>query len=178
MPSLRRDPITGRWTILAPERAERPQAILRMPPQPESGPCPFCPEHEAMTPPELLVHREGGRPNGPGWTLRVLPNKFPALRVETQMSRRGVGPYDQAAGVGAHEVVIETPEHGKSMAELPVAQIATVLSACQARMVDLSRDERLRYLLLFKNAGTAAGATVHHSHSQLIALPLVPREVQ
>jgi UDPglucose--hexose-1-phosphate uridylyltransferase len=178
MPSLRRDPITGRWVILAPERADRPQAILRLPPQPEDGPCPFCAGHEAVTPPELLVAREGGRPNGPGWTLRVIPNKFPALRVEIQMNRRGVGPYDEASGVGAHEVIIETPDHGLSLGDLSAAQVQAVFTAFQSRLLDLSRDERLRYLLLFKNSGAAAGATVHHSHSQLIALPLVPREVQ
>src|SRR3989442_14358231 len=99
-----------------------------------------------MTPPELLVQREGGRPNGPGWTLRVIPNKFPALRVETQMSRRGVGPYDEAAGARAHEVLIETPEHGKSMAELPAERTPAMLAAFQARMLDRSRDPRLRSL--------------------------------
>jgi UDPglucose--hexose-1-phosphate uridylyltransferase len=178
MPELRRDFITGRWVIIAPERAERPQAILRLPPHDEPGPCPLCPGHEAMTPPELLVHRDQGRPNGPGWSLRVIPNKFPALRVETRMSRRGVGPYDQVAGVGAHEVLIETPEHGQSLSDLPADRIYALFTAVQARLLDLSRDQRLRYLLFFKNAGTAAGATLNHSHSQLIALPLVPREVQ
>jgi UDPglucose--hexose-1-phosphate uridylyltransferase len=178
MPDLRRDPVTGRWVIVAPERADRPQSILRLPPQPDAGPCPFCPGHEQMTPPELLVHREGGRPNGPGWTLRVIPNKYPALRVEIPMARRGRGFYDEVAGVGAHEVLIETAEHGKTLGELSAVQIREVLGAAQARLMDLARDSRLRYLLLFKNSGAAAGATLHHSHSQLIALPLVPREVQ
>lgn len=178
MPDLRRDPITGRWVIFAPERAERPQALLRLPPTPESGPCPFCPGHEALTPPELLVQRQGGRANGPGWTLRVIPNKFPALRVETRLERRGRGPYDEMAGVGAHEVLIETPEHGKTLGELGIGQVREVLLAAQARMADLANDGRLRYAHLFKNWGAAAGATLHHSHSQLIALPLVPREVQ
>src|SRR5438045_5893146 len=102
MPQLRRDPITSRWVIVAPERAERPQAILRMPPQPEQGPCPFCPGNEALTPPELLVHRQSGRADGPGWSLRVVPNKFPALRVETPLRRRGHGLFDELGGVGAH----------------------------------------------------------------------------
>ena len=178
MPDLRRDPITGRWVIFAPDRADRPQAILRLPPLAESGPCPFCPGHEAMTPPELLVRREGGRPNGPGWSLRVIPNKFPALRVETRLVRRGRGPYDEVAGVGAHEVIIETAEHGRTLGDLSAVQVRDMLAAAQARISDLSRDGRLRYALLFKNSGAAAGATLGHSHSQIIALPLIPHEVQ
>src|SRR5207245_7419466 len=136
---------------------DRPQAILRMPPAEEAGPCPFCPGNEAMTPPELLVHREPNlRANGPGWTLRVIPNKFPALRTEISMSRRGVGPYDQMAGVGAHEVIIETPQHGRALHELSLAEVQSVLAAFQARLVDLARDERLRYVQIFKNEGAAA----------------------
>ncbi len=178
MPELRRDPINGRWVIIAPERADRPQALLRMAQPADAWPCPFCPGNESMTPPELLVQRAAGAANGPGWTLRVIANKFPALRVETQLSRRGVGLYDQVAGVGAHEVIIETADHGRSLAELSVPEVQASLQAFSARARDLARDERLRYVQLFKNWGAAAGATVSHSHSQLIALPLVPQEVK
>ena len=179
MPELRRDPITGRWVILAPERADRPHAILRLPPPPEEGPCAFCPGNEAMTPPELLVQRPAGSvANGPGWSLRVIANRYPALRVETVQSRRGFGLFDQMAGVGAHEILIETADHGKTLAELPTAEVHLILAAAQSRMADLARDQRLRCALLFKNWGAAAGATVRHSHSQLIALPLVPQELQ
>jgi len=179
MPQLRKDPITGRWVIIAPERADRPHAIVRMRPEENGEPCPFCPGNESMTPPELLVHRPiGGAANGPGWTLRVVPNKFPALRVESQMFRRGQGPYDLLAGIGAHEVIIETAEHARQLHEQGAAQIHHVLAAFQSRMLDLVRDERLRHIVFFKNSGPAAGATLPHPHSQLVALPMVPGETR
>ena len=163
----------GRWVIIAPERAERPSAFLRPLPEREGGICPFCPGNESMTPPEILSRRENG-----AWTLRVVPNLYPALRTEIQMSRAGIGLFDSMAGVGAHEVVIETNDHRPTLAELPVAQIEAVLQVWQERMIDLSRDLRLRTLMAFKNQGLPAGATLSHAHSQLIALPFVPEGVQ
>ena len=126
-----------------------------------------------MTPPEILSRRENG-----AWTLRVVPNLYPALRTEIQMSRAGIGLFDSMAGVGAHEVVIETNDHQPTLAELPVAQIEAVLQVWQERMIDLSRDVRLRTVIAFKNQGLPAGATLSHAHSQLIALPFVPEGVQ
>ncbi len=163
----------GRWVIIAPERAERPSAFLRPLPEREGGICPFCPGNESMTPPEILSRRENG-----AWKLRVVPNLYPALRTEIQMSRAGIGLFDSMAGVGAHEVVIETNDHRPTLAELPVAQIEAVLQVWQERMIDLSRDVRLRTLIAFKNQGLPAGATLSHAHSQLIALPFVPEGVQ
>jgi UDPglucose--hexose-1-phosphate uridylyltransferase len=122
-----------------------------------------------MTPPELLSRRENGT-----WSVRVVPNRYPALRTEIQMSRSGLGMFDSMAGVGAHEVVIETPDHRATLADLPLEQIETVLRAWQDRMLDLSRDVRLKALIAFKNQGVPAGATLFHAHSQLIALPFVP----
>ncbi len=180
MPELRRDPVVGRWVIVAPERADRPNALVRMPPERDDpAGCPFCPGHEAMTPPELLVHRDkGGPPNGPGWSLRVVPNRFPALRTEERMVRAGLGMYDVMGGVGAHEVIIETPEHARQLPQQSPEQVEQVLRAAQARMLDLSRDVRLRSVLFFKNRGAASGATLSHPHSQIVALPLVPGELQ
>ena len=140
--------------------------------------CPFCPGHEQKTPPELLAYRNGSEPNGPGWSLRVVPNKFPALRVEGGLDRQGDGIYDKMNGVGAHEVFIETPEHFTSLAEMNEKQIEDLFWAFRERTLDLKRDTRLRYVMLFKNHGEAAGATLEHTHSQLIALPVVPRQVQ
>jgi UDPglucose--hexose-1-phosphate uridylyltransferase len=180
MPELRRDPVVGRWVIVAPERADRPHALVRMPAERDDPTeCPFCPGHEAMTPPELLVHRDdGGAPNGPGWTLRVVPNRFPALRTEERMVRAGQGLYDLMGGVGAHEVIIETPEHARELAQQLPEEVERVLRAAQERMLDLSRDVRLRSVLFFKNRGPASGATLSHPHSQIVALPLVPAELQ
>jgi UDPglucose--hexose-1-phosphate uridylyltransferase len=180
LPELRKDPITGRWVIIAAERAMRPSDFIRQPAVPTGRRfCPFCPGNESKTPPEVLAYRPGGgRPNEPGWTLRVVPNKFPALRVEGDLNRQGEGVYDRMNGVGAHEVVIETPDHMLTLSELSEKQVEDVFWAMRDRIVDLRRDKRLRYIIVFKNHGAAAGATLEHTHSQLIALPVVPKRAQ
>ncbi|MGQ9634572.1 MAG: galactose-1-phosphate uridylyltransferase [Bryobacteraceae bacterium] len=180
MPELRKDPITGRWVIIAAERAMRPSDFIRQPAVPTGGRfCPFCPGNESKTPPEVLAYRPGGgRPNEGNWTLRVVPNKFPALRVEGDLNRQGEGVYDRMNGVGAHEVVIETPDHMLTLSELTEKQVEDVFWAMRDRIVDLRRDKRLRYIIVFKNHGAAAGATLEHTHSQLIALPVVPKRAQ
>ena len=120
MPELRKDPIVGRWVIIAHERAKRPHDFKSE--EPAADPamvCPFCEGHEDKTPPEILAYRDfGSRPNGPGWRIRVVPNRFPALKVEGNLNKRGDGIYDVMAGIGAHEVIIESPSHHKSMATL------------------------------------------------------------
>jgi len=137
--------------------------------------CPFCPGHEDMTPPEVLAYRQNGSaPNTPGWELRVVPNKFPALQVEGALDREPDGMFDRMNGIGAHEVIIETPHHDRSLATMSEPEIERVLWAYRERILDLKRDGRLRYILVFKNHGAAAGATLEHTHSQLIALPIVP----
>jgi UDPglucose--hexose-1-phosphate uridylyltransferase len=179
LPELRKDPVTGRWVIIATERAKRPSDFNR-----ESVSikgvrfCPFCPGNELRTPPEILAYRTRGGPNEPGWTTRVIPNKFPALRVEGEPNRRGDGIYDRMNGVGAHEVLIENPDHHLSLAEVPLKRVEDLFWAFRDRVLDLRRDVRLRHILLFKNHGEAAGGVLEHTHSQLIALPVVPRRVQ
>ena len=139
--------------------------------------CPFCPGHEQKTPPEVLAYRTSGNGNEAGWTLRVVPNKFPALRVEGDFDREGEGIYDRMNGIGAHEVVIETPRHDLTLAGLPDQAVEDVFWAFRDRFLDLKKDRRLRYVLVFKNHGESAGASLEHTHSQLIALPVVPRRV-
>jgi UDPglucose--hexose-1-phosphate uridylyltransferase len=173
---LRKDPVTGRWVIISTGRQKRPTdfhlertKIIR------EEHCPFCAGREAMTPPEVLAFRHNGQqPNGPGWDLRVVPNKFPALQVEGSLDREGEGLFDRMTGIGAHEVIIESPEHHKSLATMSEPEIERVLWAFRERVVDLKNDRRFRYIIVFKNHGAAAGATLEHSHSQLIALPIVP----
>jgi UDPglucose--hexose-1-phosphate uridylyltransferase len=109
--------------------------------------------------------------------VRVVPNKFPALKIEGELDRQGEGLYDKMNGIGAHEVILETPSHDKVLADLPEADVERVLVAYRERMRDLKRDERFKYVMVFKNHGEAAGATLEHSHSQLIALPVVPINV-
>ncbi|CAI4033133.1 UDP-glucose--hexose-1-phosphate uridylyltransferase [Nitrospira tepida] len=177
MPELRRDPIVGRWVIISTERGVRPRDFIITPP-PQTSPvslCPFCPGQELLTPKEILAYRpQGSEPNSPGWSVRVVPNKFPALHVEGELGREGLGMYDRMNGVGAHEVIIETPRHQETLAEMPVKQIEDLLWTYRDRLLDLKKDPRFRYILIFKNRGAAAGATLEHTHSQLIALPVVP----
>src|SRR5437868_15493374 len=177
MPELRKDPIVGRWVIIATERTKRPHDFGART-EPRRGLCPFCPGQESMTPSELYAVRPadgpGARPNAPGWRLRAFPNKFPALRVEGDLDRAGDGIYDRMNGVGAHEVIVETPDHMRKFCDLSEAEIASVLRAYRERMIDLHRDQRLKYVMIFKHQGQAAGASLDHTHSQLIALPIVP----
>jgi UDPglucose--hexose-1-phosphate uridylyltransferase len=180
MPELRRDPIVGRWVIISTDRAGRPRDFLETHPvrHPSADICPFCLGQERLTPREVLAYRpQGSDLNTPGWTVRVVPNKFPALQVEGEMGREGVGLYDRMNGIGAHEVIIETADHKDAFADLPPKQIEDVLWAYRDRIVDLKQDLRLRYILIFKNHGAAAGATLEHEHSQLIAMPIVPTSV-
>jgi len=176
MPELRKDPVTGRWVIVSTERRKRP-SDFRFEPSTAVGReyCPFCPGRENLTPPEVLAYRQNGSaPNAPGWDLRVVPNKFPALQVEGTLDREGEGMFDRMNGIGAHEVIIETTDHDKTLASMSEPEIERVLWAFRERVADLKQDRRLRYILIFKNHGAAAGATIEHTHSQLIALPIVP----
>ncbi len=180
MPELRKDPVTGRWVIISTERRKRPHDFLIEPtPPPTPDPsCPFCEGHEGMTPSEVLSYRlNGDAPNGPGWQVRVVPNKYPALQVEGGLDRQGEGLFDRMNGVGAHEVIIESPDHLATLATMPEDAVERVLWAFRDRVIDLRQDQRFRYILIFKNHGRAAGASLTHSHSQLIALPIVPRNV-
>jgi len=178
MSELRKDPVTGRWVIISTERRRRPTDFAVEKIKPTAGFCPFCPGNEDKTPPEILAFRtEGTPPNSRGWRLRVVPNKFPALRVEGELNREGVGLYDKMSGIGAHEVIIETPDHEETPSSLSPKNFEEVLWAYRARMMDLKKDARLRYAMIFKNQGEAAGATLEHSHSQLVALPIVPHLV-
>jgi len=178
VPELRKDPITRRWVIIATERAARPTHFLSRHVNDQTDPerCPFCPGREEQTPPEIFALRAGGSaPNGPGWRVRVVSNKYPALRIEGDTARSDIGIFTRMDGVGAHEVIVETPEHDTHLALLPEDHIADVIRACYQRYEDLDRDERFEYLLLFRNHGRVAGASLSHPHSQLIALPMVPK---
>ncbi len=179
MPELRKDPVTGRWVIIATDRAKRPTDFVREKVEIRgSGFCPFCHGNESKTPPEILAYRsDGSAPNAPGWTLRVVPNKFPALGIEGSLDRQGEGLYDKMNGIGAHEVIIETPDHDMTLATIPTRRVEEVLWAYRDRILDLKKDRRFKYILIFKNHGEVAGSSLEHTHSQLIALPVVPKRV-
>ena len=175
MPDLRKDPIVGRWVIISTERARRPSDFRTEAVVPHGASCVFCPGNEDKTPPEILVGRSpDSRPNTSGWSFRVVANKFPALRIEGDLEPTGEGLYDRMNGVGAHEVVIESPDHGATLASMPPDAVADVLLAYRERVVDLKKDPRFEYVLVFKNHGEAAGASLEHPHSQLIATPTIP----
>lgn len=181
MPQLRKNPVTREWVIIATERSRRPsdfrsaEDLGSRPPFSQN--CPFCPGNELMTPQEVLSYRPPeSDPNSPGWWVRVVPNKFPALLVEGDLDRIGFGMYDQMNGLGAHEVIVDCPEHDKTIADVSHAQAEEALWAYRERCADLSRDVRFKYIMIFRNHGRVAGASLEHAHSQLIALPMVPQE--
>ena len=180
MPELRKDPIIGRWVIIATERAKRPDQFGSMPKGPEEGACPFCEGQESRTPPEIYALRPQNTPaNSPGWQLRVVPSISPFLRIEGELDRQGKGLYDLMSGIGAHEIVIETNQHIGNMADLSDDQITKVITCYIDRMLDLEKDRRFKYVLVFKNYGwTAGGGRVKHARSQIIATPVNPKRVK
>lgn len=179
MSQLRRDPITGRWIIVATEKSAEPsELVFEKPKKKKDKNCPFCLGNEHLTPPEIIAHRKGGKPNTPGWWVRVVPNKFPALKLEGELHKEGMGVFDRMDGVGAHEVIIDNPDHMSEIGDASDYQAEEIIWAYLGRSIDLRRDRRFKYILIFKNYGTSAGASLEHPHSQLIALPIVPKRVK
>lgn len=178
MPELRKDPIVGRWVIISTERGKRPSDFGDIDTSRKGGFCPFCSGNESKTPPEVYAVREAGTdPDTPGWQVRVVSNKYPALEIEGDLDRKGQGIYDMMNGVGAHEVLIETPDHETELSQLDVTHFERVFIAIRERLLDLARDQRFQYIQVFKNRGESAGASLEHSHTQLIATPIIPRRV-
>ncbi len=176
MPELRKDPVVGRWVIIATERGKRPSDFGKEVEHKRGGFCPFCYGNEDKTPPEVLAYREPGtKPNSPGWWMRTVPNKFPALQIEGELNRQGEGMYDRMNGIGAHEVVIESPEHESSLATMDIKNVQEAIWAFRDRYIDLKKDSRFKYIIIFKNHGSAAGASLEHTHSQIIATPIIPK---
>jgi UDPglucose--hexose-1-phosphate uridylyltransferase len=181
MPELRKDPIIDRWVIISSERGQRPVFLPdQTEPSKTAGICPLCPGNEAMTPPEVFAIRPplfSSPPNSSNWILRVVPNKFPALRIEGDLGKQGIGLYDRMNGVGAHEVIVETPIHAQTLSDMDVPAVQNLFFAYRERTIDLLRDKRFKFIMIFKNQGSMAGASLAHSHSQLIALPIIPKRL-
>jgi UDPglucose--hexose-1-phosphate uridylyltransferase len=178
---LRKDIISGRWVILAGERSKRPDDFR--PPQPakeETPPafCPFCEGNESKTPPEVASIRQGGtRRDQPGWRVRVVPNKFPALTRGLPPERKEEGIFQWMDGVGVHEVVIESPDHGTELSDLPLYHLREVLEMYKKRAESIEKDFQYKYVHIFKNKGREAGASLSHPHSQIVATPIIPKGV-
>ncbi|MFH1797940.1 MAG: galactose-1-phosphate uridylyltransferase [Candidatus Omnitrophota bacterium] len=181
MGELRKDPILGRWVIISSERGNRPNSFVKQdePRVDDVSKCPFCSGKEAMTPPEIYSLRDPNtKPNSPGWKVRVVPNKFPACCIETGLKKKGFGLHDMMTNFGAHEVIIETPDHNKEVKDQTTDEILNVISVLQYRAEDLYKDQRFRYILVFKNKGKSAGASLAHPHHQIIGLPITPKRVR
>ncbi len=180
MPELRKDPVVGRWVIIATERGKRPSDFIPQPVDvPEQAKNPFAEGNEHMTPPEIFAFRDPkSKANASGWQVRVVPNKFPALRIEGELDKEGQGMYDKMNGIGAHEVIIETPNPSLQLEQQTVEGIGRVIETFKIRVTDLLRDPRFRFILVFKNFGKQAGATIGHPHSQLIAMPVTPKRMK
>ncbi len=177
MPELRKDYVTDTWVVFSAARAQRPGAFRGGKSTTDPDKCPFCYGHEHMTPPEVLAYRKDGVPNGPGWWIRCVPNKYPALQVEGEVHRRVSQLFHSVNGVGAHEIIVETPEHEHHLSMQSEFQVQEIITAYKQRYLDLIRDKRFKYILIFKNHGERAGASLSHPHSQLIATPIVPRRI-
>ncbi|MGZ5424452.1 MAG: galactose-1-phosphate uridylyltransferase [Candidatus Aminicenantales bacterium] len=183
MSELRKDLISGRWVIIASERSKRPDDFRphgAVAPAPEAaGFCPFCEGNEGKTPPEVFALRAAGTaPDSPGWTVRVVPNKFPALNPGPPPPRATRGVYQSMEGRGIHEVVIENPNHAFELADLPVSHVRYVLGVFQKRILAIERGFHYQYVQVFKNKGKEAGASLSHPHSQIVATPIIPKRVK
>lgn len=181
MAELRKDPITGRWVIIATERSKRPGSyhVEKDPSYTKAEKCPFCEGHENMTPPEVYAMRGAySKPNAPTWKVRVVPNKYPALDMDVRFESLSEDFFMTMKGYGAHEVVIETPHHKKEANEQSVEEIKNWIQALQDRTKFLYTEKKFNYVLIFKNKGRAAGASLSHPHHQLIATPVTPKRVK
>ncbi|MEW5895457.1 MAG: DUF4931 domain-containing protein [Candidatus Omnitrophota bacterium] len=173
MPELRKDPVIGRWVIIATERARRPGNFGLYQENVFGDPkdCPFCNNHDSEI---FSIKGADGQ-----WRVKVVPNGTPILSLDVKFKRRGFGVYDVITGYGANEVIIETPEHTPNMADLSVEQIKMVFQAYVARFRDLEKNPNLQYVFAYKNYGEAAGSRpIGHARSQIIASPVNPLRVK
>lgn len=181
MPELRQDPVTLRWVAIAVERAKRPHTFTQAPRVVVKAVevCPFCVGHEQETPPEVMAYREPNTaPNTPGWRVRVVPNLYPAFGPPSgDLNSRRIGPYTAMNGLGVHEVLVNSPEHYKDLALLPLEQVSLVLKAYIDRYLVHLSNPVLKYMLIIVNHGKEAGASREHPHAQLFGIPLVPHNV-
>jgi UDPglucose--hexose-1-phosphate uridylyltransferase len=178
MAELRREPVLERWVVVTAQPWEALAEVLRQRRERNGrSSCPFCPGQERETPEEVYAVRDpASRPDDKGWSLRVVPNKFPALRIEGEIERSGEGVFDRISATGAHEIVIETASHADDWDRWSLEAVAEVLKAYRERSLDLRRDERFRQVLVARNHGPGL-ALLPHPHSHVLALPVVPKRI-
>jgi UDPglucose--hexose-1-phosphate uridylyltransferase len=178
MPEFRQNLVNNEWVIIATERAKRPEDFLKdqpaKPPLPEfSATCPFCPGHEAQTPAALHTLPQAG-----SWRVRVVPNKFAALKPDAPFQTEANGRFLKATGYGIAEVIIENPRHNLSLGTMDEAAVRDVVGVYKLRYLEAARQDRISFVNLFRNHGVRAGTSLAHPHSQLIAMPIVPPHVR
>jgi UDPglucose--hexose-1-phosphate uridylyltransferase len=179
MPELRLNIATNDWVIIATERAKRPDEFRttkkdehKRPPYLET--CPFCVGNEAQNACDEIASLKDMHGN---WLVKSVPNKFPALSSTGEPVIIDSGTYHTIKGVGAHEVIIESPAHNLTTALYPVSQVEHVIELYRSRYLELSNDPRLAHIIIFKNHGESAGTSLEHPHSQIVATPVVPTQV-
>jgi len=178
MHEIRIDAITGCEVIIADQRSRRPLEFAEVPRGKAGFVCPFCESREGETSEEVLAVRQPGTaPNSPGWRVRVVKNLYPAL-TEGPLSPPDESLLAAQPAAGGHEVVIESPRHVTSISQVSVADYVDVLWCFRERLRWWRDDASLPYAMFFKNVGAAGGASLQHSHSQIVALPFVPQAVQ
>lgn len=183
MPELRLNPATKDWVIIATERAKRPEDFgsgalpVTMT---EKEHCPFCPGREYLAPNEIMAYRAyGTAPDTPGWWVRIVPNAYPALASDGMPERFRIDDFfTYMAGLGDHEVIIESPEHNQTLATMDQKQVEEIFLAYRERYAALARDPRFELVILFKNHGASAGTSLRHPHSQIIATPITPLHIR
>jgi UDPglucose--hexose-1-phosphate uridylyltransferase len=176
MSELRYDPVKQAWTVIATDRSRKPADFLvkRLNVNDmEVSTCPFCAGNEDRTGHEIFAIKDKT-----GWKTRVVPNRYPAFRIEGELKRTAHGIFDTVNAVGAHEVVIETPDHDMNPGNYTEDVLVNLFKTFKERISDLKNDIRFRYIMPFKNYGMFAGASLKHPHSQIIALPVTPNVVK
>ncbi|HOP86295.1 MAG TPA: DUF4931 domain-containing protein [Syntrophorhabdaceae bacterium] len=163
MAELRRDPVTGNWCVVGYTIIKRSSL----------GTCPFCPGNENLTPPKIKeIKNEDG-----SWAVRCFPASNPIFIIEAQENKRAEGIYDKMDNVGAHEIIVENPNHNKTMSAFTEKEFINLVDLYKDRILDLKKDKRFKYILIFKNHGELAGSYIFHPHSHVLATPIIPQRL-
>lgn len=175
-PEIRRDPVTGIWSMLATARSQRPHTAGD---EGDDEACPFCPGNESLTPPEVwALGRKSGLANTPGWEIRVIPNLYPALKPDLPGKGWRRGNRVGRPAKGYHEVIIHSPHHDLTLAQMRLPQALELMRTYRARYSELASYPQVLQVMIILNQGRQAGASIGHPHTQLFALPLVPRMIR
>ena len=176
MSILRQDPTTKDWVIIATDRGKRPDDFQNVASEstlrPHDSECPFCPGQENLTPPDIIRYPQDSHLD---WRVRVVPNKYAAVGLNGRPYRQETGHFfREMGGVGHHEVIIETPQHDRSLSRMTTNEVELVLQACHERYCALKQDPQVKSIVLFKNHGERAGTSLIHPHSQIVGTPVAP----